>query len=229
MAKYLLLIPVVFLALMVLPVALVLWLGWKGWIVYFLVLIALGIIAKKLIAYGLRRAILSPFMAKSHVLKGAQVRVNSLEPAPKPQKRPELVDTDGHEHWEELGDSTQLREYENCNFYYLDVTITPQPGASETFQLWEPGELVLVDGNTQSISPGNDDDDHFGLIEDVVIWQNGGWATDQIGKYEGPQRVRIHAGVPPGVDRARLRYYFEVFGELDFPASRQYDVYDSIQ
>lgn len=229
MAKYLLLIPVVLLALMALPVVLVLWLGWEGLVVYVLVLAALGIIAKKLVAYGLRRAILAPFMAKSSVLKNAQVRVNSVEPAPKPQKSPELIESDGHEEWEDVDDATQLREYENCNFYYVDVTITPQPGAGNTFQLWEPGELLLVDGDTQSIAPGDDEDDHFGLIEDVMIWQNGAWAVDQIGKYEGPQRIRLHAGVPPGADRARLRYYFEVFGEIAFPASRQYDVYDGLQ
>lgn len=229
MAKYLLLIPVVLLALLALPVVLVLWLGWKGWIVYFLVLIALGIIAKKLVVLGIRRAILSPFMAKSSVLKGAQVRIHSVEPAPKPQKAPELIEADDHEHWEEVDDATQVREYENCNFYYIDATITPQPGASETFQLWEPGELLLVDGDTQAISPGDDEDEHFGVIEDVMVWQDGDWAVDEIGKYEGPQRVRIHAGVPPNAQSARLRYYFEVFGEIKLPASRQYDVFDSVQ
>src|SRR5690606_9243699 len=148
MAKYLLLIPVVLLTLMVLPVVLVMWLGWMGWIVYFLVLIAVGIITKKLVVMGLRRAILSPFMAKSSVLKAAQARVHSVEPAPKPQKAPELIEADDHEHWEDVDDATQVREYENCNFYYIDVTITPQPDESNTFQLWEPGELLLVDGDT---------------------------------------------------------------------------------
>lgn len=229
MAKYLALFLVSSLAMLILPFVLVQQLGWPGLLVYLFILVLLGAIAKRLVVKGLQRAILAPFMAKSAVLRNAGVRVHSITPAPRPHKPHEFIAGDGHEEWEDVGDATQLREYENCDFYFIDVTITPQSGAGSTFQLWEPGELLLVSGDTRSITPGDDDDNDFGLVDDVMVWQNGDWTIDEIGKYEGPQRVRLHAGVPPNADSARLRYYFEVFGEVRFPASRQYDVFDSVQ
>ena len=229
MLKYLALFFLFLLAMLILPFVLMQQMGWSGLLVYLLILVLLSALAKRLVVRGIQRAIFSPFMAKSAVLKEAGVRVHSVAPAPRPHKPHEFIEGDGHEEWEEVDDTTQLREYENCDFYYIDVTITPAPPAGNAFQLWEPGELMLVSGDTYGINPGADDDNDFGLVEDVMVWQNGDWTVDEIGKYEGPQRVRLHAGVPPGADKARLRYYFEVFGEINFPASRQYDVYDSVQ
>lgn len=229
MAKYLALFLLFSLAMLILPFVLVQQLGWSGLLVYLLVLVLIGAIAKRLVVKGIQRAILSPFMAKSAVLRNAGVRLHSVTPASRPHRPHEFIEGDGQEDWEEVDDTTHLHQYDNYDFYHVDVTITPQPDASATFQLWEPGELLLVDGNTQSITPGNDEDNDFGLVEDVMVWQNGDWAVDEIGKYEGPQRVRLHVGIPPNAQNARLRYYFEVFGEIEFPASRQYDVYDSVQ
>lgn len=105
---------------------------------------------------------------------------------------------------------------EDMDWYHLDVTITPKPSPGP-FQQWEPSELVLVAPDAK----GDPLEDHdLGRIANVEIWQDGEWQDDDVSKYPGSQRVRLHAGVNRGTRRAKLMYYFHILeGELVLPES----------
>src|SRR4051812_27521191 len=69
----------------------------------------------------IRQMMLMPFKLKSSRLRGATMQVHSIEKTTAPGGQ------------ETSGD-----------YYWADVTITPPPLAAGGFQLWEPGDLILV-------------------------------------------------------------------------------------
>lgn len=179
-------------------------------VLFFLIKAALG----KL----LERLFLTPFKAKGAVLRGAITRVHAVPPAEPPAlTRPEDI---SDEEWEEMQNEHQeaWNEYP-CAYYHIDVTITPAPVSGTPFSLWEPGELVLVHPEAKADLTASDDEDdgEIGTIEEVEVWQEGNWTTDEGAKYPGEQRLRLLTAVKPGVTQARFRYYFEVFGDVEFP------------
>ena len=107
-------------------------------------------------------------------------------------------------------------------WYHVHLTITPQ-GQSAPFSHWEPGELVLV---SPSARPGAEhlldddaDDDEVGENEELRIWDVQEWQEDEEGKYAGAQRLRLLVGLQPEVREFRLRYYFEILGEVRVTAA----------
>jgi hypothetical protein len=153
--------------------------------------------------WGLTRLLKLPFKAKGAVLRDATVDVHSIERAeaqtPEPSKEPGLAGAPGpHEH------------------FRLDVTITPR-APSGPFTLWEPGELRIVgqDARTGEPKPG---EAHFD-VRIFEVLEDGHFEQDSGMKYEGPQRLRLMVGVPPGQRRLRFRYYFEVFGSISLPGA----------
>ncbi len=150
----------------------------------------------------------APFKAKGAVLSGAQATLHSVGAAEQPARRYDPDEEDGEiTEGEDAGPRPQPR------WYRIDVTITPRANVG-AFRLWEPGELQLVPG------PGSEaDPDNALSFEEVRVWQHGSFRDDEIGKYEGPQRLELLAGIPEGVDVLRFNYYFEQFGEVRLPAS----------
>lgn len=166
-------------------------------------------VGKRLAGKMLLNLFTTPFRAKGAVLKNADVRVLSVTPAPTPRHE-QIVDAPTGLEDAEVGAGG------SHDWYYLDVTITPQPSPGP-FTVWEPSEMALVGPNANP-TPLEDDGSELGTIHSVQIWQDGDWQRDSIGKYEGPQRLKLHIGVRSGERRLRFRYYFEIFGHIELPA-----------
>ena len=110
-----------------------------------------------------------------------------------------------------------LAECLALNWYYLDVTIEPQPAIGH-FTHWEPSELQLVSPTTVT-DDWEDDDENTSLCEilSYQIDENGQFVEDETWKHEGTRRLKMYMGVKPGTDKLKFRYYFEGFGEVDVP------------
>lgn len=143
-----------------------------------------------------------PFKAKGAVLKGATAEVHSVAPTAKP-----MPSSDEGEPEEE--DDADKGPHD---FYLVEATITPA-GNDGAFKLWEPCSLMLVAPDTK---PDGDDDQPYQMLR-VEILDEGTFKPDEGMKYGGPQRLKFIAGMPKGTKRLQFRYYFEQFGEVNFP------------
>jgi hypothetical protein len=102
----------------------------------------------------------------------------------------------------------------------LDISINPIDRGKECgFSLWEPSELLLaaMDVKAKDLENGFESDDFE--IHDFKIFQDGRFVEDEEGKYEGSQRLQLHIGILPNIDRFQFRYYFELFGSVGIPAT----------
>lgn len=154
-----------------------------------------------LIKWGLPRLLKAPFRAKGAVLRGATVRVHSVERAEAPAAAPD--------------DEDEATAGEPREHYRVDVTVTPRPPTG-AFSLWAPSELVLVGPDARAEEP--EADETAGEVRAVDVEQEGRFEPDGGMKYGGPQRLRLLVAVPPEQRRLRFRYYFEVFGDVALPA-----------
>lgn len=169
---------------------------------------ALNVVAGPLLVKrALKALFMMPFKAKGAVLRGASAVVHSVEPAAAPVR--EEGDEDDEDDEEE---PEGARDY-----FYVDVTVAPRP-AEGPFSHWEPGELVLVRPGAKAI-PDDEDDGEVGSVGEVLVWDGESFAEDDPGKYQGEQRLRLHVAVVPGTRRAQFRYYFEIFGDVELPAT----------
>jgi hypothetical protein len=164
-----------------------------------LALLVLG--TPMLFKWGLTRLLTIPFRAKGAVLRGADVRVRSIERAEAPAPEPS---SDG----EATADDGEGREH-----FLVDVTITPRT-RSGPFVLWEPGELGMIRAGARA---GADDEDDTCDVRAVDVEQEGHFEPDSGMKYGGPQHLRLRLAVRPGPRVLRFRYYFEVFGDVHLP------------
>lgn len=168
------------------------------------VALALLILTGKFLgAWLLKRAFMIPFAAKGKVLRGAKLEVHSVTPCEVPKRALEHED-------EETELPAKARSW-----YWIDATITPKLTGGP-FHLWEAGELLLVPEKTRPGMP-RDDADEWNLYT-LRIWdpEKNEWGKDEGYKYPGAQRLKLRVGLPPNVRRARFRYYFEVFGDIQF-------------
>ena len=156
-----------------------------------------------LFRWALPRLLKAPFRAKGAVLRGAAVRVHSVERTEAPAAGSPGEDEAG-------AAAREPREH-----YRIEVTITPR-AAEGPFTLWAPGELVLVGPDAKADEPEADDAGEVGALE---IEQDGHFLADEGMKYGGPQRLRFVAAAPPGQRRLRFRYYFEIFGDVALPTT----------
>ncbi len=197
------------------------------------VLVVIGLQGLKILVGRLLRSIfLSPFKAKGKVLEGAQILVHSVRPTEPPEREDDEDDFD-EDDYDEL-DVEQLRqeiaeEREELarldaerHWFYVDLTLTPQDIGSTSFTHWDHYELMLVDPDSE---PGDfmdetaDDVSEVGEIYEVTVWNPKRQRFDEESEdLRGSQRLKLHVGVDPGVERAALRYYFEQFGEVRFPS-----------
>ncbi len=144
-----------------------------------------------------------PFKAKGAVLRGAAVEIHTIKPITfadiQALRKNNSADDD-----DENSVPDASRKY-----FVVDATVKPVAGSSGTFQLWEPGELLLAGPDAK---PRDSDDEEICRIERLEIETEGRFAADEGMKYGGPQRLRLTIGVAPGTARLQFRYYFELFG-----------------
>jgi len=101
-------------------------------------------------------------------------------------------------------------------FFWIDVTITPRSNAGGAFKLWEASELVLLPAST--VISRLEDMEGGIPVRLVKMWDGKEWGSDDPGKYEGAQRLRLLVAVKPEVERRmKFQYYFETFGDVQLP------------
>ena len=161
------------------------------WWAVILFFAALALAARSLLRWGLPRLLRLPFKAKGAVLRDAIVDVHSIE---RVELEPGL-----HEH------------------FRAEVTITPQTPKG-AFTLWEPGELRIVGRHARAGDPEVDESDFE--IRSLEVQEDGRFQPDSGMKYQGPQRLRLLVSVPAGHRSLRLRYYFEILGNVTLPGPK---------
>ena len=166
-----------------------------------LLVAGLAVAARSIAPRLLERVALGLFKAKGAALAGARARVHSILPAP-----PHKAEADA-----EGGAADEGIEAGPRNWRWVDVTIeVPERGGQATpFAMWDPSELMIVSPETRPGKALRDDTSSIAELHGVEIWHEGAWVTLD-GKVEGTQRLRLHASAPHGVDRFKLRYYFEL-------------------
>lgn len=139
---------------------------------------------------------LGAFKAKSAVLAGATARIHSIEAAP-----PFKPDDD-----DDMDDLFEDIE-QPFHWVYVDLDITVAERTDSPMSFWEPDDLALV---AENADPNDfESDDEVGQVYGAEVMENGAWVTVD-GKLAGSQRVRLHVAAYDGVDRFRIRYYFEL-------------------
>ncbi len=171
------------------------WLG-AGLIVFYFVV-------KVLIGAAIRKLFSAPFKMKGKALAGATCVLHGFEWTERP------ADADWSDDEEEEAPAEDLR------YVWLDLTITPQE-KSEGFTYWEPGELMLAP--TDRPIKGLEDLENCFQVEDVKLVHDGQVSDDEDGKYAGPQRLKLLAGIPHDKHQFALQYYFEQFGNIQLSA-----------
>jgi hypothetical protein len=165
-----------------------------------LVLAALASI-KWVLPRVLPRILMAPFKAKGAVLRGATVKVHSIVHAPAPPA--DVLPEDDDPVSSAPGD-----------YYEVDMTVSPR-AANGAFALWEPDELRLAGPDETADVP--DSDETAGRIWAVQIRRDGGFEPAAGMKLDGRQRLRLLISAPDAQRRLRLRYYFELFGDIALP------------
>ena len=153
----------------------------------------------------LERLFKLPFKAKGAPLRGARTRVHAIRRATPPAPR-----ADADEEAEAPRD-----------WFVVELTVSP-PEAAGPFRHWAPAELLLVAPETDPEDVVEDDE--WGVVRKVRGWDAdaGGWQEADDFSFGGEQRLRLLVGLRPGAPRVlRLRYYFELFGRIDFARATQ--------
>lgn len=170
--------------------------------------LGLGLAVKLFFWKFLEKLMLGAFRAKGAALAGADATLHSIastEP-PKPAQDADV-------------DASELEESGPLRWVHIDLTVhVPADNGGKTpFRLWDPSELRLVPVDTKPGPPGDDEPD-LATIAGVERWDEGRWVTLEE-KLAGSQRIRIHAGVKPGVEFFKLRYYFEIIDNRETRAA----------
>ena len=164
--------------------------------------------ALKLFGGRMLEAIFSaPFRAKSKVLEGAEVEINSVEDVERPRRADDDEEDEGE--GDEEGWPGKIVRY-----VAVDLRLTPRP-TDGPFGLWEPGELALAPPRAS----GRLDDDEDGcllVVGKVELHEDEGFVEWSGDKLEGAQRVRLTFGVPASCPKdLRFTYYFAQFGSIE--------------
>lgn len=178
------------------------WLGGGLIVAYFVIKLAIKAAIMKLFT--------APFKMKGKALAGATCELHGFEWTEKPVLPPDSDDEGFEEDEEEDAEDDGPRRY-----VWIDVTITPQP-RTEGFTHWEPGELMLAPLDMKV--NGLDSMDDCFSVEDVKLVVDGSEQEDEMGKYVGPQRIKVLAGIPLDQNNFKFVYYFEQFGEIRLTA-----------
>lgn len=170
------------------------WLGGGLIVGYFVV--------RWMIGRALRKLFMVPFAMKGKALHGATAEVHGVTPAPPID--PAELDPD-----DEIDMPADLR------WVYIDVTITPQP-RSQGFVMYEAGEIAVAPASLKYRSL--DGLDRCFAIHGLWHIDNGQEVEDDGMKYGGPNRFKLHVGLPRNESSFQFVYYTEAFGRFDMPA-----------
>jgi hypothetical protein len=207
-----------------LAVALYHFFGWKGLIVFPLILVAVVWLAKIVITSLVKKFALGLFGMKAGVLKGATMNVHAIRSVPKPpEPKPEKTEEDAADESDKVSDAGEENEEEDDgkpkevetpkDYVEVDVTITPKGDSGDS--VWEPTELMLTSEKIKSLA--DLEDKEVGTTHSVEIWNGTAFGPDDPGKYPGEQRLKIMFAVKPGAKEAWLHYYNEPIGQLKLP------------
>jgi len=174
------------------------------WWLLLAIVLGIGLLLRFGIPFLLKQLLMLPFKAKGQALAGATIQVHSLKAAPFPSAN----DSD-QSYWE----AEDLARYQEMDWYFLDVSVTPALNRSEGFRLWEPGELLLLPASVKGNSLESLECSEV-AIHDYRVF-DGAFKADVQGKYEGAKRLLLHLGAKPEVKQVVFRYYLERFGEVD--------------
>ena len=184
-------------------------------------LVVLVVIGKLLLPRLLKKLFLAPFRAKGAVLKGATATTHGIVATEAPPRKPSTEESDADDSSEQESDTSEASAGKSGAprlHYLLEVTITP--GQTDgPFGLWEPGEIMLVrpESVLRPESDEADDTDDACEVGSIQYHEEGAWKDDEGMKFPGPQRLKMHLAVQPGVRQLKFRYYFEEFGSVQLP------------
>ncbi|MFO1513241.1 MAG: hypothetical protein U1F83_10070 [Verrucomicrobiota bacterium] len=207
-----------------LAVALYHFFGWKGLVVFPLILVAVVWLAKVVITSLVKKFALGLFGMKAGVLKGATMNVHAIRSVPKPpEPKPEKTEEDAADESDKVSDAGEENEEEDDekpkevetpkDYVEVDVTITPKGDSDDS--VWEPTELMLTSEKIKSLA--DLEDKEVGTTHSVEIWNGTAFGPDDPGKYPGEQRLKIIFAVKLGAKEAWLHYYNEPIGQLKLP------------
>ena len=196
---------IVLLLVLAAVIAVVKFLPWWGSLA---LLVGLGLAVKFFAWRFIERLMMGAFKAKGAALAGADAILHGITRAEPPKRDPE-----------DEGDPDEI-EQGPLRWVHIDVTIhVPADNSGKTpFRMWDPHELGLAPVTAVSGPPPEDEED-LGRIAGAERYDAGHWVTLEE-SLEGTQRIRLHAGVKPGVEFFKLRYYFEIIENRDTQAPR---------
>lgn len=194
----------------VVAVAAFVYLKWWQALIVVLAMILAIVVGVKLLLRNLGKilgnSMLKMFEVKSQVLRGASAEVHRVEPTPPPPR-------------DEQSDDEEAPP-QGANWYRIDVTITPTATAGPMHH-WDLSDLRLVPADTppttmKTLSEMGDLEQY--ALQKVQIMTGGRFADDEMGKYEGPQQIRVLVAVAPHVRELKFQYYAEQFGLVPLPS-----------
>ena len=194
----------VLITLFVMTALVVIAIRYLPWWLLLAIVVGIGLLLRFGIPFLLKQLLMIPFKAKGQALSGATIQVHSIKPAPFPS-----ANDSEQNYWE----AEDLARYQEMDWYFLDVSITPALNRSEGFRFWEPGELLLIPASVKGNSLESLDCDEV-AIHDYRVF-DGAFKEDVQGKYEGAKRLLLHLGAKTEVKRVVFRYYLERFGEVE--------------
>jgi len=207
MGKILMLLIVLLLIGTVLIIVLYSLLGWLAIPVILVGVIGLFFLVKWAFVRGIKRVFVGAFENKSSALKGAKATIHAVTRTDAPATPPDDDDDDDDE------DGRPAEPPKARDYWWIEVTITPDAAQQGSFKMWEPGELALA-------PPGANlkDADSFeaiGSAEDIEVWMDGEWKKDDGMKFGGEQKLRVRFSTERGVKNADLIYYFEKLAAVE--------------
>ena len=162
-------------------------------------IVGTGMLAVTLGKRWIKNIFLGAFKAKSAVLAGASARMISIMPAEPP--KPDFGEDDE--------DNEPFEVDWPHRWFHLDFEIQVAESTPTPMGFWDPSELSIV---SEDAKPGDvlaEEDNEVGCVAGVEIFEHGAWRSLEE-KVAGSQRIRLHVALKNGVDRFRLRYYFEI-------------------
>lgn len=241
MGKFLLLVIVVLIVLMVGAVLAYQYAGIWGLLGVIAGVVVLAKLVPKLIGALIFRSLKRAINASGEALRGATIEVHSIEPADEPPPEDDEFDDEFDDDYDDKDledddeDDSELMDpafadlfYDGPrHWYYIDLTVQPaipRDGQPTEYQPWSPHMLMLL-GPSREVPKELGPMAAFANMADgvcevrsVEMWQDGEWDTDEFDEEDGPQRIRLLAGVKPGETKLRVGYVSEILGDVNLPA-----------
>jgi hypothetical protein len=152
------------------------------------------------------------------VMKDATVTIHSVTPAPEPDPSVWRTGDDEEDDAFEADLEASGMPEGDFNWFKIDATIEPRPSANGESVAWEPGMVHLRKNDGGSPHPLEFNTDC--LIAQVEHWTAGEFVVFENGSLDGPARIKLYAGIVPGINALQFSYLGETFGEVRLPTSR---------